>query len=243
MVPSWSDLRVNFQRSIYVAAAIWGIVASCSSVWSQSLAEEKGRAPDSVNSEHVKLPGSSGPMATNSDDKSLLIPPAPTSDEPPVNAVGQQQLLQVDQAGSGPVLPMIKRNNAAEGSKISTRTGNALVPPLPAMAEEEPWSIAIVPMDKPDAPLLVRNYDAVYQSIPYHRAEYLANPSYRHEATMEILFGQLRPTVVHRTDTPQRIVNPRPQLTQPYPLSKGELYSYWPLLQYGSPLPLLSPVQ
>jgi hypothetical protein len=36
------------------------------------------------------------------------------------------------------------------------------------------------------------SYIEVYQSIPFRRSEYLANPNYRHEATMELLLGQLR---------------------------------------------------
>lgn len=55
--------------------------------------------------------------------------------------------------------------------------------------------------------VVAADYEAVYKSIPYSRAEYLANPAYRHEATMEILFGELRPTVVHKQDKPQRVYN------------------------------------
>ena len=44
-------------------------------------------------------------------------------------------------------------------------------------------------------------YREVYDSIPFSRAEYQANPSYRHDATMELLFGQLRPTVIQRGTT------------------------------------------
>ncbi len=43
-----------------------------------------------------------------------------------------------------------------------------------------------------------QSYQAIYDSIPFSRAEYEANPSYRHDATMEFLFGQMRPTVIHR---------------------------------------------
>ena len=39
-------------------------------------------------------------------------------------------------------------------------------------------------------------YDRIYRSIPYRIVESRANPSYRHDATMEILTGQLRPTIV-----------------------------------------------
>ncbi len=39
-------------------------------------------------------------------------------------------------------------------------------------------------------------YAEVYNSIPFRRSEYLANRSYRHEATIEILLGQVRPKTV-----------------------------------------------
>jgi len=51
------------------------------------------------------------------------------------------------------------------------------------------------------------NYKQIYNSIPYSRAEYLANPGYRHEATMELLFGEQRPVTIHKHDTPRRIYN------------------------------------
>lgn len=47
------------------------------------------------------------------------------------------------------------------------------------------------------------SYIEVYQSIPFRRSEYLANPNYRHEATMELLLGQLRSkTIVTATAAP-----------------------------------------
>ena len=39
-------------------------------------------------------------------------------------------------------------------------------------------------------------YRRVYASIPFSRTEYDANPGYRHEATLELLLGQLRPRIV-----------------------------------------------
>lgn len=41
-----------------------------------------------------------------------------------------------------------------------------------------------------------RSYREIYNSIPFSRAEYNANPAYRHQATMEIMLGQLHPIVV-----------------------------------------------
>ena len=41
-----------------------------------------------------------------------------------------------------------------------------------------------------------RSYREIYDSIPFRRAEYDANPAYRHQATMEIMLGQLHPIIV-----------------------------------------------
>ena len=54
------------------------------------------------------------------------------------------------------------------------------------------WKIEIVPGPAigPSA------YAEVYNSIPFRRSEYLVNPSYRHDATIELMLGQIRPTTV-----------------------------------------------
>jgi len=65
----------------------------------------------------------------------------------------------------------------------------AVVPPAPADKTASPF---------PNTLALVQNYSEVYNSIPFSRAEYEAMPSYRHDATMEFLFGQMRPTVIQR---------------------------------------------
>jgi len=44
-----------------------------------------------------------------------------------------------------------------------------------------------------------RSYREIYNSIPFSRAEYDANPGYRHQATMEIMLGQLHPIIVAPT--------------------------------------------
>ena len=72
-------------------------------------------------------------------------------------------------------------------------------------------------------------YKAAYDAIPYRRAEYLANPSYRHDAAVEFAFGEMRQTVIHRTDSPERIVNQRPSMYQPdmFPYIGDYRKYYW----------------
>lgn len=54
------------------------------------------------------------------------------------------------------------------------------------------------PMTSADVAARAQLYRETYNSIPFSRAEFDANPSYRHDATMEFLFGQMRPTVINR---------------------------------------------
>jgi hypothetical protein len=60
-------------------------------------------------------------------------------------------------------------------------------------------------------PIDPHDYWRIYTSLPFVRSEYDANPSYRHEATMEILFGQMRPTVNVKQQAPpvrREVVSP-----------------------------------
>jgi hypothetical protein len=61
--------------------------------------------------------------------------------------------------------------------------------------------ILIVP--QPTGTPQANAYQRIYNSIPLNRTEYLANPSYRYDTTMELLTGNQRQIVVHRNYTPQ----------------------------------------
>lgn len=119
--------------------------------------------------------------------------------------------------------PVLAEKNLPPFPPIST---TALKPALPENAVTQPragvqtledsdWTIQITPQASHRVDVNPKDYEKIYSSIPYRRSEYLANPSYRHDTTVEILFGQMRPTVVHKQDTPQRIVNPRPDELNP----------------------------
>ena len=60
---------------------------------------------------------------------------------------------------------------------------------------------AVPPAGTVDPRYLARMYSEIYRSIPFNRAEYNANPSYRHDTAVEFLFGKMRPTVIHRGST------------------------------------------
>src|SRR5262249_5925962 len=45
-------------------------------------------------------------------------------------------------------------------------------------------------------------YAQAMASIPFNREEYEANPSYRHDAALEMMFGAMRPTMVVKQNIP-----------------------------------------
>ena len=110
-------------------------------------------------------------------------------------------------------------------------TRKVMKPQIPDQAVAQPrqgtkplsgsdWKIQITPRKKVD----LNSYGKIYNAVPYRRSEYLANPSYRHDTTVEILFGEMRSTVVHRQNSPQRVVNPRPS---PYNPGAFRALEYW----------------
>lgn len=108
-----------------------------------------------------------------------------------------------------------------------TKAEDGVVPPSPEPAAEANGS-----EKRPDPRSLVRLYSQVYNSIPFSRAEYNATPSYRHDATMEFLFGQMRSTVIQRGTTVIRQRNS----AMPYGYGGGYGYGYgygYPYNPYG----------
>jgi hypothetical protein len=110
----------------------------------------------------------------------------------PVAARPQSGIRLVSQASSLQDLPMIVPDQPSaigltdlpvEAGDTSATGGTAAACPQGSPAE------------------LARLYRQVYNAIPFSRAEYDASPSYRHDATMEFLFGQMRPTVIQRGTT------------------------------------------
>ena len=78
------------------------------------------------------------------------------------------------------------------------------------------WKITIAPADAAAAKGAIdpADYQRIYNAIPFNRTEFNANPSYRHDAAMEILFGKMRKTVIHRHVQPVQ-----PKRTSVYPNS------------------------
>ncbi|MEQ9407050.1 MAG: hypothetical protein RIK87_04965 [Fuerstiella sp.] len=83
----------------------------------------------------------------------------------------------------------------------------------------------------------VTEYEHVYRTIPFNRAEYNANPSYRHDSTMEILTGNARHQTIVRHGSRVRAVpvsQPGGQTVIPYGFVRPSLrlnyYRHFPSL-------------
>ena len=72
-------------------------------------------------------------------------------------------------------------------------------------------------------------YSRIYNSIPFNRVEYDANPNYRHDSTMEILTGNAR----HQTIIQHNFEHKQPVKRIPAPNRPSRILV--PLSSYGLP--------
>jgi hypothetical protein len=116
--------------------------------------------------------------------------------------------------------------------------------PADGVAPADPAEAMPLPAVVPAPAVDPAAYWCVYRTIPFLRTEYLANPSYRHEATMEFLFGQLRPTVIHKNQAAGPVAPPvRPAVVPPwtYDIYLGQIPTFVqryrpPAIPFGYPL-------
>ena len=149
--------------------------------------------------------------------------------------------LLMTKAGLADALPELPEARLITDEKSSNQPplppaqSTALQSVLPEKAVTQPaqgevslldgnWKMEIRPAAATPIQVNEKSYSKIYNAIPFRRSEYLANPSYRHDTTVEIMFGQMRPTVIHRQNLPQTVVNPRPQT---YDASMYRAMEYW----------------
>lgn len=131
-----------------------------------------------------------------------------------------------------------------------------VVPPVPDAISVAPIDVPVIEDRAPAAPIEVisiqqshamnglvyvspaakadsAEYRRIYNSIPFSRAEYKANPNYRHDSTMEILTGNARhQTVINHNFEHKEPVKHVPRPAYPSrmltPLSGFFMYSpFW----------------
>ncbi len=103
-----------------------------------------------------------------------------------------------------------KSNSSSKAKSQKSATSSVAKPPLPAIIPQSVWS---------------PRYSEVYRSIPFSRAEYDADPTYRHNATMELLLKQLRPAAPKVETDINVTVQPLAPYRDSYPQRSG--YRPW----------------
>lgn len=85
-------------------------------------------------------------------------------------------------------------NKAHEDLRAAVSGANS-TPPAPAESAEPVSAASGIPVPR-------MTYAQAYAQVPFSRSEYEANPGYRHDAALELMFGVLRPMTVMRQSTP-----------------------------------------
>ncbi len=125
---------------------------------------------------------------------------APAKGETSINLQPQTELISTQsQDEKAPAeKPAAEPVDNSFGVEIVPRFSYPMLPPSAGCCSSGMNPMQVNPLE----------YAWIYQSIPFNRSEYVANPRYRHDATMEILLGQLRPQAANQP-APQ----PRPHHT------------------------------
>ncbi len=100
-----------------------------------------------------------------------------------------------DEAGPVPAVPVPPVPDlAVPGLAIETPDGPMEIIPAAKMREAEDGPMVMINADGSAVPsgISAGEYRRVYDSIPFSRGEYKANPNYRHDSAMEILTGNSR---------------------------------------------------
>lgn len=104
-------------------------------------------------------------------------------------------------------------NGAATGPLIIS-AGHQEEAPAPESAAKKPDTTPepqligpalppAVPESRTAAAPVRMTYAEAYAAVPFSRTEYEANPTYRHQAALELMFGVLRPTTLVQQYTPR----------------------------------------
>lgn len=197
---------------------------------------------DDVLPSVVIAPAGAPSQVSSNDNLPLVVPALPAADQSSASAEGstaepaaeappqpasasesasrrareewQKQFTAVgEKAAAEPAKPAKRRKAKAGAVNQSARTGREKTPPANVLPE-------IIPQ-----PVRLPRYVDVYRTIPFSRAEYDVDPSYRHNATIELLLNQLRPASPHIDSNVNVTVRAIEPYRNSYPLRNG--YRNW----------------
>ncbi len=136
-------------------------------------------------------------------EQTVIVRPGPVAAPLPAQSAATVTPVSMEASRSLPVQPAVYQLPEAPQPEAGVQPTAAVEAP-PAQAAEhaaEAYTPQHHATNAVDPWSRVELYREIYNTIPFSRAEYDANPSYRHEATMELLLGQLRTSHHQRTTT------------------------------------------
>jgi hypothetical protein len=164
------------------------------------------------------------PAAEDSDWQVVIRPAAPRNVE--ASTMTNDDVEQVAYQPPAPPMPEPAAPSPAPAVEVESLPATTDVAEASEVTETQfgDWTVTIAPQPRqPGVAINGLKYEDVYASVPYRRAEYLANPGYRHEATMEIMFGELRPKTVVSHYQPRVVPRPLYSVYKPYRYSQTEI--------------------
>ena len=137
----------------------------------------------------VGLVGS--PLGTKAADDSPVILIRPANYDPADEAAYTRERGELSPG-------MVANGKVWNKPAAESRAAVSGAAPAPAQAEGTAAPVSAAS----GTPPYQMTYAEAYAQVPFLRSEYEANPSYRHDAAMELMFGQLRPMTVIRQTVP-----------------------------------------
>lgn len=106
--------------------------------------------------------------------------------------------------GAGPVIQPASAQVSDPSVQIIPAVFSQPQSAEPPPAEAPPAALkdgpaAPAPTAPRDPVLMAQQYREIFDALPFLRSQYDVNPTYRHDTTMELLFGQMRPMTINRT--------------------------------------------
>lgn len=149
----------------------------------------------------------------NSTPWTVMIVPAQKMDVPESEQLAVAAKFYIDNnngntVGENEVSQFTVDNKTEDTSSVSIQPRIDLVPSHESAEKTSSSSCC-------SGDLNASNYLEIYKSIPFNHAEYLANPAYRHEATMSMLLGQQPTKSIHNH-----------YRSSVYPVSSGRSVNY-----------------
>jgi hypothetical protein len=113
------------------------------------------------------------------------------------------RILPATKSHAGMAAPRYEESSPRRTGKPDSEVPPLPAEPLPANGRHQARQLRIIPARDSSAAPNLQRFQQIYRSIPYSRLAYQANPRYREELALALLFNQFppAPTIVMPSDS------------------------------------------